>query len=109
MSVYYSIDGAAPTFLGSNTGWSDAGHWIDSLDAQAYPLLTQFRAHGWVEPAGRLATELRACLRAESPDEDVAGVLRELLAGSDDAGEDGVLVISDGEAAPVTAGVTDAG
>lgn len=87
MSAYYSIDGESPSFMGSVTGWGEAGEWIDGLDHSRYPLLVQFREHGIAEPASQLADEILTALVDEPPSDDVRGVVEELMTGCEDAGD----------------------
>ena len=96
MSKYLTIDTDEPRTFASNTGWADAGRWIDGLDADTYPDLVHFREYGWTEPALALREQLAKAVKDNPPDERTASVTSELLDLLDGLGDE-VVGLSDGQ------------
>lgn len=83
MSIYLAIDGDEPAFFASNQGWAEASAWVFAQPTDELPELVHLVAHGWVEPAGKLAAEL-AGVQPDHPDTvHVLAEMRSLLAGAD--------------------------
>ena len=94
MSVYVAFDGQTGPQIASNTGWGDAGRWIDGLDPQTYGELVHLHEHGWTQQLAALRDQVAAAMRGSPPDKTVAATMKELLDAIPDSAE--VATITDG-------------
>lgn len=79
MSVYITFDETPGQQLASNSGWSDFGRWVETLDAETYPALCALWDHGEFEPVSAVLTDVRSARAASPPDDDTVASTLDLL------------------------------
>lgn len=94
MGLYLNTDAGDQLPLASNSGWSEMGAWIESLDGASQ--LSRLWEHGWAEPAGEIADELQAQIKATAPHGDTGKTAAELLRSLRLIDADAAVVVSDG-------------
>ena len=67
MSVFLTNDEDPGDQVASNCGWGDFGRWVDTLDANTFPMLAALRGHGCAEPVSALRKELAKALKKFPP------------------------------------------
>lgn len=82
MSIYAQFDEDGNQYqFASNTGWSQFGDWIESLDAAKYPALSALWEYGSTQDIQCATSQLDAALRENPPNKNVESSADLLLAG----------------------------
>ena len=79
MSIYASFDNENQEQVASNTGWSQFGNWVETLDANLFDQLIVLWEHGWSQEVPTLATELAFALHSVPPQEATISATGQLL------------------------------
>lgn len=76
-SIVFGSDEVVP--LASVAGWRELSDYVEQLDVDQYPKLTDLVEWAVAEDLQALATEIESVVAENPPDDDVASTLQELL------------------------------
>ena len=103
MSVYIASGEGPGDQVGSNQGWGDFGHWVETLSAEDYPDLCHLWDHGWAEPASAVRDQLAAARAASPPGDPTVAATCDLVAATlGDCEADAPAVVTSGFADDAT-------
>lgn len=82
MSRYAQFDEDGNQYqFASNTGWSEFGSWIESLDKSKYPALADLWEYGSTQDIQGVTDQIDSALRDSPPSKNVESSAELLLSG----------------------------